>query len=243
MIEAVLRVEGLCRQFGEFAALSDASLAVAEGATHAVIGPNGAGKTTLINVITGVLAPTAGKVLLGTRDITGLSAYRIARHGLVRTFQITSLFNKLTVRENVEVALVARRKYHAHSGCHAGADEVLGLVGLEALAEQKVENISHGDQRLLEVALAIAAEPRVLLLDEPTAGMSPSETANFVELLVNKLKGRHTVVIVEHDMEVVMRTADRISVLQRGSVIADGAPAEVMRDAVVREAYLGRAHG
>lgn len=243
--EALLQVRDLSKRFGEFTALDDVTLSVMEGAAHAVIGPNGAGKTTLVNVITGLHPATRGNVILAGQDISRVSTFEIARLGLIRTFQITSLFLELTVRENIEIALVARRKYRlSRLGSRAtamkDAREIIELVGLESVSGQKVENISHGDQRLLEVGVALAAEPHVLLLDEPTAGMSPSETLGFIDLVNRHLKGRYTIVLIEHDMEVVMQTTDRITVLESGRVLADGTLAEIMADPLVQEAYLGR---
>lgn len=240
-----MQVSGLSRRFGEFTALHDVSLSVEEGTAHAVIGPNGAGKTTLVNVITGLHPATTGNVVLAGQDIVRASTFEIARRGLIRTFQITSLFLELTVLENIEIARVACRKYRLSSlGSHAPAvkdvHEIVELVGLQSVSAQKVENVSHGDQRLLEIGVALAAEPFILLLDEPTAGMSPSETVGFVDLVNRRLKGRQTIVLIEHDMEVVMQTADRITVLASGRVLADGTPAEIMANTLVQEAYLGR---
>lgn len=245
MTAALLKVSGLTRRFGEFTALQDVTLAVEEGAAHAVIGPNGAGKTTLVNVVTGLHPATSGKVLLAGQDISRASTFEIARRGLIRTFQITSLFLELTVRENIEIALVACRKYRLSSlgskpRALKDAREIIELVGLQSVSGQKVENVSHGDQRLLEVGVALAAEPVILLLDEPTAGMSPSETLGFVDLVNRRLKGRQTIVLIEHDMEVVIQTTDRITVLEGGRVLADGTPAEIMANPLVQEAYLGR---
>ncbi len=242
--EPLLQIRGLSRRFGEFTALNGVTLSIAEGATQAVIGPNGAGKTTLVNVITGIYPATDGNVILDGREISRSSAFEIARMGLMRTFQITSLFLNLTVEENIEIALVARRKYRLSSLGRAdslsASDDIIDLVGLGPVATQKVENISHGDQRLLEVGVALAAGPHVLLLDEPTAGMSPSETERFVDLLNTRLKGSYTMLLIEHDMDVVMQTTDRITVLESGRVLADGTPGEIMANPVVQEAYLGR---
>lgn len=242
--EPLLQIRGLSRRFGEFTALNGVTLSIAEGATQAVIGPNGAGKTTLVNVITGIYPATGGNVILDGREISRSSAFEIARMGLMRTFQITSLFLNLTVEENIEIALVARRKYRLSSlgrnDSLSASDDIIDLVGLGPVATQKVENISHGDQRLLEVGVALAAGPHVLLLDEPTAGMSPSETERFVDLLNTRLKGIYTMLLIEHDMDVVMQTTDRITVLESGRVLADGTPGEIMANPVVQEAYLGR---
>lgn len=241
----VLTVTDLSKQFGGFSALRNTTLSVRGGATHAIIGPNGAGKTTLVNVISGLLKPSSGKITLADEDITHASAYHIARLGLVRTFQITSLFADLTVYDNIDVAFVARKKYRLPrlTGAHGvvnDPEEVIQLVGLEAVRDQKVGDISHGDQRLVEVAMALSAEPQILLLDEPTAGMSPLETQRFITLVNTRLKSRYTIVLIEHDMEVVMQTADRLSVLSNGSVLAEGTPEEIMENPVVQEAYLGR---
>jgi branched-chain amino acid transport system ATP-binding protein len=242
--EPLLQIRALSRRFGEFTALNGVTLSIAEGATQAVIGPNGAGKTTLVNVITGIYPATQGNVILAGKEISRSSAFEIARMGLMRTFQITSLFLNLTVQENIEIALVARRKYRlsglGRADALSGSDDIIDLVGLGPVATQKVENISHGDQRLLEVGVALAAGPHVLLLDEPTAGMSPSETERFVDLLNTRLKGSYTMLLIEHDMDVVMQTTDRITVLESGRVLADGTPAEIMANPVVQEAYLGR---
>lgn len=241
----LLQVKDLCKRFGDFTALDGVTLSVMEGATQAVIGPNGAGKTTLVNVITGLHPATGGNIILSGQEISHASAFEIARLGLIRTFQITSLFLDLTVQENIEIASVARKKYRlAKTGADAKGTrdcrEIVELVGLASVANQKVENISHGDQRLLEVGVALAADPHLLLLDEPTAGMSPSETERFIELVNGQLKGEHTIVLIEHDMEVIMQTTDRITVLESGRVLADGTPAEIMESPVVQEAYLGR---
>jgi branched-chain amino acid transport system ATP-binding protein len=243
---AMLAIEGLTKSFGAHRVLRDVALSVREGDVHAVIGPNGAGKTTLVNVITGVHAPSAGKVSFGGEDVTSLPIHHRARRGLSRTFQITNLFGDLTARENVEVALVGYRKYRrAHLPDGDSADmnfkALLDLVGLSFAAEKRADRLSHGDQRLLEVAVAMASRPKLLLLDEPSAGMSPAETSAFIALVNAQLRRRVTVILVEHDMAVVTGTADRISVLAAGNVLADGPPAEVLANSFVREVYLGRA--
>jgi branched-chain amino acid transport system ATP-binding protein len=232
-------------RFGKFVALSNASLSIAEGVTQAIIGPNGAGKTTLVNTISGQIKATSGKVSLDGSDITHAPCHDIARKGLIRTSQITSLFGKLSVRDNIEVGFTARQKYrspylHRENPLISCAEDVIELVDLGLVSNHRVDNLSHGDQRLLELALALSMEPRVLLLDEPTAGMSPLETHRFIELVNTHLKSRYTIVLIEHDMRVIMGTADRISVLNRGSVIAEGTPAEIMENPFVQEAYLGR---
>ena len=242
MAASALQVTGLGKRYGGFVALSGVNIDIAQGATHAIIGPNGAGKTTLVNTISGLVAPSSGSIRLGGQEIGRMKAHQVARRGLVRTFQLTSLFAELTVRENLAVALVAARRYRtaAANGLRT-ADELLEDFGLQAVAGQRVAWLSHGDQRILEVAVALSAEPLVMLLDEPTAGMSPDETERFITLVVDRLKRRHTLVVIEHDMEVVMQIADHITVMCAGAVLADGAPDAIMADRLVQEAYLGRA--
>lgn len=241
----LLEIRDVGKVFGEFVALNGVTSAIEEGETRAIIGPNGAGKTTLINVVTGLLRATVGEIFLNGENITRLPAHSIARRGLIRTYQIASLFRELSVRDNLEVALVAGRKYGARYVGQRSADDVdaehlIELVGLGPVARYRVINISHGDQRLLEVAVALAARPQVLLLDEPTAGMSPAETANFIRMMKSHLRRHYTVILVEHDMDVVMETADRITVLEGGAVLAEGGPGEIRGDTRVQEAYLGR---
>ncbi len=235
-----LSLAGVGKRFGDFVALRDVSFDVAEGTTHALIGPNGAGKTTLVNTISGLLRAETGTIRLGARDISRVPAHKVARSGLVRTFQITSLFADLTVRENIDVALHARRRFRPAGPVPQTAESLLARFGLETAAARAVSQLSHGDQRILEVAVALAAEPSIILLDEPTAGMSPDETERFTSLVTQTLKGRHTLVLIEHDMDVVLRTADHITVLCAGSVLADGPPDAIMADPLVQEAYLGR---
>ncbi|MCV9938345.1 ABC transporter ATP-binding protein [Boseaceae bacterium BT-24-1] len=229
--------------------LKGVDLQVGEGTVHAVIGPNGAGKTTLVNIITGVHSPSAGSIRFAGEQVASLSVHQRARRGLARTFQITNLFGDLTVRENISVALAGARRHRFKRLSDAEleyarsttVEELLGLVGLQAASEVKAEILSHGDQRLLEVAVALACQPKMLLLDEPSAGMSPAETQAFISLVNTRLRGRVTIVLIEHDMAVVMGTADRICVLAGGSVLADGMPSEIMQNTYVKEAYLGRA--
>jgi branched-chain amino acid transport system ATP-binding protein len=246
MASPILEVHNVSKSFGEHRVLRDVGFSLGDPETLAIIGPNGAGKTTLVNVVTGLLKADSGTVLLAGTNISQKPAFRVARSGLARTFQITSLFLELTVRENVDVALVAWRKYRAAQVGKSAvrppdAREIIALVGLEPVIDRRVDTLSHGDQRLLEVAVALACEPKVLLLDEPTAGMSPSETEDFIDLMNGRLKGRHAMVLIEHDMEVVVQTADRICVLAEGQVLATGAPQEIMNNTAVQEAYLGRA--
>jgi len=240
MAAAALQVTGLGKRYGGFVALHGVDITVAPGAIHAIIGPNGAGKTTLVNTISGLVAPSSGSIKLGGEEIGRMPAHLVARRGLVRTFQLTSLFAELTVRENLAVALVAARHYRSASALRT-EDELLEDFGLQSVAGQRVGWLSHGDQRILEVAVALSAEPLVMLLDEPTAGMSPDETERFTALVIGRLKRRHTLVVIEHDMEVVMQTADHITVMCAGTVLADGTPDAIMADELVQEAYLGRA--
>lgn len=235
-----LKLAGISKSFGSLVVLKNVDFSIEKGQSGAIIGPNGAGKTTLVNIISGVFRPSGGSIHLDGENIVGFDPHQIARKGLVRTYQITSLFLDMTVRENVEIALIARRKYrHAVSGKSASAEELLDLIGLADLGDRLVYELSHGDQRLLEVGVALAFNPEILLLDEPTAGMSPAETERFINLVNAKLRGRCTMVLIEHDMEVVMRTADRVCVLAGGAVIAEDVPERIGQNQFVREAYLG----
>ena len=245
---ALLELDELTRRFGGLTAVDHVSMRVAEGEVRAVIGPNGAGKSTLFNLITGILAPSHGTVSFAGESVTGLSAPRICQRGIARTFQLTALFPEMSARENVRLAAQARepRRWQFYGGravfetASDRAHAALERLGLSAIAHRPAGLLSHGDQRLLEVAMALAQEPQLLLLDEPTQGLSVEETAQAVETLSGLFAdGRMTVLLVEHDMEVVFRLAHRITVLHRGAVIADGLPEAIKQDERVQGAYLG----
>jgi len=248
MAEALLRIDNLSKRYGALVAVDNVSMQVAGGEVRAVIGPNGAGKTTLFHLITGVVPPSTGSVHFADSDITRLAPHAICQRGLSRTFQLTSLFQQMSARENTMLAAQARhpRRWMPFGGASVfaqarlAAEAALAQLGLSRIADRPAGLLSHGDQRLLEVAMAMAQEPKVLLLDEPTQGLSVEETAEAVETLAQFLeKARLTVLLVEHDMEVVFRLAHRITVLHRGAVIADGTPATIKTNARVQEAYLG----
>jgi branched-chain amino acid transport system ATP-binding protein len=234
----LLDCKGLTRQFGALVAVDAVDMQLEPGEIRAVIGPNGAGKSTLFNLITSVLKPHAGEVVFAGENITGFPVHRVAQKGIARTFQLCHIFPALSARENVRLAAQARDARRAA----AIADEALEHLRLTRFADMSAHTLSHGDQRLLEVAMAIAQKPRLLMLDEPTQGLSLEETDRAVQILKAMLRaGDLSVLLVEHDMEVVFKLADNITVLHRGRVIADGAPAAVKADAAVRSAYLGAA--
>jgi len=243
----MLTVENLHKSFGGVNAMNGVSLHFDQGSLTAVIGPNGAGKTTFFNLITGAFRPDSGRVLLGDEDIAGLSAPQIVRRGVGRAFQIASIFASLTVREAILGAVNAHRRWHAKLGrrfplaeAKAHADEVMELVNLTSRANTVSGNLSHGDQKLLDIALALALEPRVLLLDEPTAGMGPEERWQMIET-VHALweRKKMTLVFIEHDMDIVFKYAQTIRVLSYGTVLAEGGPDDIRRNPQVIEAYLG----
>ncbi len=242
----LLETRGLQKRFGGLVATDSVSLAIRRGECHAVIGPNGAGKTTLIGQLSGVLAPDAGRVLFAGSDVTDLSAHRRAMLGFARSFQITSILGSFTVVDNVALAVQAVsgssfrfwRAAEDETGLAAQALEILRRVGLEGLAQRTARDLSHGEHRQLELALALATRPQLMLLDEPMAGMGPDESERMLTLIAG-LKGSHTIVLVEHDMDVVFRLADRISVLVAGRIIATGSGEEIRANAEVRSAYLG----
>jgi len=241
----MIEVRDLRRAFGGVVALDGVSLTLAEGERRAVIGPNGAGKTTLINALAGETAPTGGTIRLAGRDITRLRSWQRARLGLAHVYQRTELFAPLSARDNVALAVAARRGPYRFFRApprsdRSEADAVLERVGLGGREDLAARALSHGERRQLELAVALAQRPRVLLLDEPTAGMSPLETARITELIAG-LDRALTILIVEHDMDVVFRLADRVTVLHEGRVIADGTAADVRGDARVHDVYLGKA--
>jgi len=241
-----LQVCGLVKRFGGLTATDQARFDVAPGEVHALIGPNGAGKTTLIHQISGALRPDAGRLSMDGADITHLPMHRRVRLGLARSYQITSVFQAFSVLDNVALAVQARtggaagcwRPVRREADVFAQARQALDRVGLAARADALTRNLSHGEQRKLEVALALATDPSLLLLDEPMAGMGPDESEAMVELLLG-LRGEITMLLVEHDMNAVFRLADRISVLVYGRVIATGSPTAIRSDAEVCRAYLG----
>lgn len=246
MAEPLLEITGLVKRYGGLIATNDVALAVAPGEVHALIGPNGAGKTTLIHLISGWLPADTGSIRLDGTDIAGLSMHERVLSGLARSYQITNVFRNLTARDNVALAVQARsgtsfsffRPVISERALFEEAESLLEDVGLAARASVAAQDLSHGEQRQLEVALALATRPRLLLLDEPMAGMGPEELQRMVQLLL-KLKSKVTLLLVEHDMDAVFRLADRISVLVYGRIIVTGTPDEIRRDPEVRKAYLG----
>ena len=246
MAEPLLRVQNLVRRFGGIAATDNLSLDVASGELHAIIGPNGAGKTTLISQLTGQLAPSAGTIYFAGRDVTHLPAWRRSALGLARSFQITSLLPDFTAADNVALAAQAHDGHSFHFWGNArkekhlrdAARSALTRVGLDHRADVVVSRLSHGEQRELELAVALATRPQLLLLDEPMAGLGTTESTRMVKLL-QELRQEVTIVLVEHDMEAVFALADRISVLVYGRVIASGTSAEIRSNEEVKRAYLG----
>lgn len=248
----VLRTEDLRKQFGDLLAVNDVSLDIEADDITSIIGPNGAGKTTFYNLLTGVLEPTSGSIWLRKdgelRDITDAPPHEVARHGLSRSYQITNIFEGLTVRENVQVARIShegrtldfRSRAADDEDLNSAVDELLDLTNLTALAGTPCDELSHGEKRNVEIALALAIEPTVFLLDEPTAGMNPTETREIVSLIRQLNENIDaTFVVTEHDMDVVTDISDRIVVLAEGAVLADGEPQAVLSDERVTEAYLG----
>ena len=244
---AILETKNLTKAFGALTAVNDVSFGVEAGTLHSIIGPNGAGKTTLFNLLTGTYPPDSGRILFDGRDITCTPAARIAHLGLARSYQRTSVFPAFSLLDNVWVAAFATgkswqglmwRKTDQYSEVVARARQALADVGLADKMDARAREISHGEQRQLELAIALAAAPRVLLLDEPAAGLSPDETRKMVAL-VRALKGRYTIVLIEHKMDIIMNVSDRISVMHFGSLIAEGTPGEIQKNPEVRRAYLG----
>ncbi len=242
--DPILRTEALTVRFGGLTALNRVDFAVRRGEVRAIIGPNGAGKSTFFNCLTGVQRPTAGAILLDGIDVSGMPPNKISQRGIARSYQITNILPNATTFENVRIA--AQSRHHAwnvvrhHDGfadIRAKAEEALAAVGLLGKEDELAANLSHGDQRTLEIAIALATEPQLLCLDEPTAGMSAAETRDTVEL-VQKIAKDLTILIVEHDMEVVMGLANRISVLHYGQILSEGTPADIRDNPQVLEVYL-----
>jgi len=243
---ALLSVTDLHVSYGKVEAVTGVSLEMQAGHIVTVIGPNGAGKTTLFNLVCGFLSADAGRVFSAGRDIGGLKPHQISRLGIARTLQIKSVFNRLSVEENIWIAAHARNRFlhplrsaAKDRGTREKVERVLEEVGLSALAQREAGTLSYGDIALLEIGIALAQEPRLLLLDEPICGMSPAETGRTVAK-IRQLAARLDIVIIEHDMEVVFEIADDITVMAQGAVLASGAPDDIARDERVREAYLGQ---
>jgi branched-chain amino acid transport system ATP-binding protein len=244
---ALLETRDLTKSFGALTAVNGVTLAIEAGSLHSIIGPNGAGKTTLFNLLTGTFPPSSGRIVFDGKDITGTPANRIAHLGLARSFQRTNVFPSFSLLDNVWVAAFACgkswrgllwKRTDRYGEVMERARQALADVGLSQKENHLAREISHGEQRQLELAIALAAAPRVLLLDEPAAGLSPEETRRMVEL-VRSLKGRYTIVLIEHKIDIVMGVSDRVSVMHFGALIAEGTPQEIQRHPEVRRAYLG----
>ncbi len=247
---SLLEVVGLSKNFGSLAAVRAVSMTVAPGELRAVIGPNGAGKTTFFNMLTGAVVPSAGQVRFEGKDVTTVPAWRRVKLGMARTFQITEIFPELTVAENLRIAAetAAGLRLRFWLGRAAAAslarevEELLHQIGLTARAGRLVGELAHGDQRAAEIGMALAVRPRLLLLDEPTAGMGEQETYDITQLIARLRRERAlTIVLIEHDMRVVFHLADRIAVLDQGALLCEGTPAEIAADTAVQAAYLGQA--
>lgn len=242
----ILEVEGISKHFGRFVALNKVSARFVPNKLSAIIGPNGAGKSTFFNVVSGAFAPTAGRLKYKGRDITGLKQHEFARIGIAKSFQITNVFKQLSAHENVRVAVQMRharyellRPRAAMAELADRAEQLLHRVGLVDLRHRPASDLAHGQQRALEVAMALAAEPELLLMDEPTAGMSPEETVVMMDL-ITALSQERSVIIVEHKMKLVMGICERLLVLHHGEFLAEGTPEEIKANADVRRVYLGQ---
>jgi len=251
MAASALETQKLCKSFGALTVADNIDFRLEPGARHALIGPNGAGKTTFVNMLTGALAPSSGRILLGAEDVTKVNQAARVRRGLGRTFQITTLFRKLPVLDNVALAIaerdgVARRVWKPASRHREIIDEALALLstlGLSDDARIQVEDLPYGRQRLVEIAIALGLKPKVLLLDEPAAGVPSQDSGRILEVLAT-LPADIAILIIEHDMDLVFRFAQRITVLVQGQVLVEGTPDEIARDRRVRDVYLGEAtHG
>ena len=249
-MSVALETRGLCKSFGALTVAANIDFRLDAGARHALIGPNGAGKTTFVNMLTGVLAPSSGRILLGGEDVTGATPAARVKRGLGRTFQINTLFRDLSVLDNVALGVaerrgVAGRKWRPASAYGDVRDEALQLLtslGLAADAGVRVVDLPYGKQRLVEIAIALGLQPKVLLLDEPAAGVPSLESERILEVL-DALPAEIAILIIEHDMDVVFRFAKRITVLVQGEVLCEGPPAEIAADRRVHEVYLGERHG
>jgi branched-chain amino acid transport system ATP-binding protein len=246
----MLEVRCACKRFGSLVAVREVSLAVEKGELRAIIGPNGAGKTTFFNMISGFFPPTTGTIVFDGQDITAVPAHRRVAAGIARTFQITEIFPELTVFENVRISTEVMAGFRLRpwisrvqrAWVRARVDETLELTGLSAKADRLVGELSHGEQRVAEIAMTLALRPRLLLLDEPAAGMGDQETDEITQLIARLHRGSDlTVVLIEHDMRVVFDLADRITVLDRGGLLAEGSPQEIAANEAVQVAYLGEA--
>jgi branched-chain amino acid transport system ATP-binding protein len=243
----ILELNDVYKSFKGLSILNSVNLGVEEGECHAIIGPNGAGKSTLFNVISGRYQPTKGRIVFNGEDITGLRPYRISRKGLARSFQITNLFPRMTVYENIRNAVLSRKgmcfkstkRLEAMAAVASETGELMEKIGLETIGNMPASELSYGEQRALEIGVTLATDPKLILLDEPTAGMAREQTRDAVKLIKSVTKGR-TVMIVEHDMDVVFSMADRITVLSYGEVLASGRPEEIRGNDRVRSAYLGK---
>lgn len=240
-----IRTVGLAKSFAGLRVLEDVNLEVSAGTVHSLIGPNGAGKTTLLGILSGAIAPTRGRVELDGQDVTGLPPYERRRRGLARSFQVTNLFADLTVEDNITISWTAHYPWRSavvrgssrHGEVRVQVQDLLEKLSLGHLANVQAGTLSHGEQRLLELGLTLTGDPKVLLLDEPTAGMGRADAHHVMAVLREVIEGR-TIVLVEHDVDLVMRISDRISVLHRGVLIADGPPEEVQKNEDVKAAYL-----
>jgi branched-chain amino acid transport system ATP-binding protein len=247
---SLLQVRNVSKHFGRLIAVNDVSLVVEPGELRAVIGPNGAGKTTFFNLISGFFPPTSGSIVFDGQDITGLAEHRRVERGMARTFQITEIFPELSVRENIRVAVEVAAGHRlkpwltreARAKVAARVEELLDMGGLAGAGDRLVGELSHGDQRATEIMMSLALNPRLLLLDEPTAGMGDQETYHVTKLIRRLHKDhRLSIVLIEHDMRVIFHLADRIMVLAEGSVLAEGTPDEIGKNEHVQAAYLGKA--
>lgn len=242
----LLQTDRLTKSFGALMAVCEVDLTVTAGTVHAIIGPNGAGKTTLFNLLAGVFPPSEGKLVFDGSDISRLKVHQRARIGIGRSYQVTSIFPELSVHENVRLAVQSRGRHNFSLFRRAigltevaqQADAILSEMGLIDLRDQVASTIPYGSQRSLDVAIALATDPKLLLLDEPTSGMSPDDTLKMISL-VERISKQYTIVLIEHHMNVVMSISDRITVLSQGRVIADGSPEEIQRNDEVKQAYLG----